>query len=171
MRAGRVLILAALGTVLCCGPAAAATEPDGPGDNSLRLQTDRLENQTQADVTGSELSAMLFDPADSAGFEAAREAREAAARSTAGSLFVVGAVPAHPPGSAGDLFPGTSGATGSSGATGTSGAVDATRSTDVTADAATGPASWWAPAGLGALLLLGAGLSLTVREPGGATDA
>lgn len=102
-RAVAAALVAALSTVLPVG-APSADEPEASGVNDLRLQVERLERAEQADVVGSDESAMLFDPGHRAAALAAAEARRRSQRADSARLFLGGRAPYRVPVPTSHLF-------------------------------------------------------------------
>ncbi len=96
-------MVAALSTVFPVA-ASSADEPEVPGVNDLRLRVERLERAEQADVVGSDDSAMLFDPEHRAAALAAAEERRRAARATRARLFLDGSASSRVPVPTSHLF-------------------------------------------------------------------
>jgi hypothetical protein len=95
--------LAVMSLGLAAGTAS-ADDGEPPGVNDLRLQTERLERAEQADVVGSEASAMLFDPEHRAAALAADEARRRSERAVTAGLFLRDSASSRVPASTVHLF-------------------------------------------------------------------
>lgn len=111
---GSWLAPAVLTAALClpapAGARTAADDMETPGVNDLRLQVERLERAEQADVVGSEASAMLFDPRHRAAVRAAEEARRRSQRAVTALLFLGGSTAYRSPVPTEHLFAGAASA-------------------------------------------------------------
>jgi uncharacterized ubiquitin-like protein YukD len=144
-------VLAAAGLL---GVVGGARPDDGetPGVNDLRLQVERLERAEQADVTGAESSAMLFDPEHRAAVATADEARRRARSAVTTALFLGTGTSSRAPVPTAHLFDPEA-------------YVRATRASEAPAGV---EGSGWSAAPLGAVAALagGAGVSAALRARG-----
>ncbi|GHS88029.1 hypothetical protein AGMMS50218_11010 [Actinomycetota bacterium] len=132
---------------------------DGPGTNELELQVGRLDRASQADVVGAESSSMLFSPGEARAIAAARSTVGAERQAAVRSLFTGPPVALHVPTSTRRLFPDADPP-----------ARTRRASTDDPRDIVDRGSALWATSGLTLLVVAGAALSRTIREPGGSDD-
>jgi hypothetical protein len=151
--------------VSSAGVAHADAEP--PGAPGLELKVDRLERAEQADVVGSESSAMLFAPEADRALAAAAGLRASVRAEQVSGLFLGPAVPLRLPRTPEALFgPGSSlvASPTTRGAAATDGASVAVSPGSTARSGGAGPGTGTNAAGAGAALLADGLLTSVVRE-------